>query len=74
MNEAYYEGGKSPFKYTIRVDNITDMSGFVVEILDRFNSKNYTLSGIYSERSVAIKDADEFVNNLFEKEILGYIN
>jgi len=44
MNEAYYEGGKSPFKYTIRVDNITDMSGYVVEILDKFNSKNYTLS------------------------------
>jgi len=74
MNEAYYEGGKSPFKYTIRVDNITDMSGYVVEILDKFNSKNYTLSGIYSERSVAIKDADAFVNDLFEKEISMFIN
>jgi len=50
------------------------MGGYVVEIVDRFNLKNYTLSGVYSERSVAIKDADAFVNDLFEKEISMFIN
>jgi len=74
MNELYKGGENSPFKYTIRIDTVTDMKGYVVEILDGVNLKNYTLNDVYLERSLAIKDADEFVNNLLEKEILGYIN
>jgi len=74
MNELYTDGGKAPVKYTIKIDSVSDMLGYVVEILDRYNSKNYTLSGIFLERTVALKEADAFVNDLFEKELTMYIN
>lgn len=74
MNNLYEDGSASPVKYTIKVDTIADMPGYVVEIIDKYNAERYTLSGVYLERAVAIKDADAFVNDLFEKEISMFIN
>lgn len=74
MNEIYTDGGKSPVKYKIKIDSVSDMLGYVVEIIDKYNSKNYTLSGIFLERTIALREADAFVNDLFEKELTMYIN
>lgn len=60
--------------YTVIVDTISDMSGFAVEIIDKYNSKCYTLSNIYPNKDKAIQEADTFVNNLFEVEISTNIN
>jgi len=74
MNNKYNDGSDAPVKYTIKVDSIADMHGYAVEIIDKFNAERYTLSGVYLERAVAIRDADAFVNDLFEKEISMFIN
>lgn len=74
MNGLFTDGENTPIQYTIKIDRISDMLGYMVEVVDKFNSKNYTLSGLYLERKTAIKDADAFVNDLFEKEISMYIN
>ena len=60
--------------YTVIVDTISDMSGFTVEIVDKYNLKNYTLSKIYPNKEKAIQEADAFVNNLFEVETSMNIN
>ena len=74
MNELYEDGSEPPVKYTIRIDIVADMPGYVVEVLDKYNSEKYTLSGIFMERSVAVREANAFVNDLFEKEISMFIN
>jgi hypothetical protein len=61
-------------KYTIIIDTIADMSGYTVEIIDRYNNRNYNLCDIYQDQKIAIQEADEFVNNLFELEISMLIN
>jgi hypothetical protein len=73
MNEGN-NGSDSPIKYTVRINSIGDLPGYIVEIIDTFNYKNYTLSGVYSERILALKDADTFINNLSEQDISMFIN
>lgn len=73
MNETS-SGGTTPVKYTIRIDSISDIVGYAVEIIDRYNYKTYSLSGVYTERELAVKEADKFVNDLFEQEISMFIN
>lgn len=60
--------------YTVIVDTISDMSGYTIEIVDKLNSKNYTLSHIYLDKEKAIQEANEFINNLFEQELMLIIN
>lgn len=74
MNELLAHGEQIPVKYSIKIDPISDMIGYNVEIKDKYNLNNYTLSGIFLELSVALKEADTFVNDLYEKELTMYIN
>jgi len=60
--------------YTVIVDTISDMSGYTIEIVDKLNSKNYTLSHIYLDKEKAIQEANDFINNLFEQELMLIIN
>ena len=74
MNKIRIGGDKLPLKYTINIDPIADMFGYAVEIIDKEYYQNYTLSGVYPDRVLAIKEADTFINNLFEEEHTLFIN
>ncbi len=74
MLNSQLGGSKTPVKYTIKIEVISDMDGYVVEIVDKFNSKNYTLYNIYSDKDKAIKEGNIFVNDLFEEENSMLIN
>ncbi len=74
MDKLAKDGDNVSIQYTIKIDKISDMDGYMVEIVDKFNSKNYTLDNLYLETNVAIQDASKFINDLFEKEFLTYIN
>lgn len=63
-----------PIDYTIKIDSISDMIGYAVEVVDSYNLKYYTLSGLYMNKNLAVTEACTFVNNLFDKEILMLIN
>lgn len=71
---SYSNGSDAPIKYTIRINAIGDLPGFIVEVSDSLYYKNYTLSGIYYERVIAIRDADTFIDNLNEQENSMFIN
>ena len=68
MNDYAMARSDIPVRYTIKLNAIADMPGFMVEIADKINRKNYTLSGVYLKRESAISDADIFINDLFEEE------
>ncbi len=74
MNNAQVGRDPSPRKYTIKLNALADMAGYVVEITDKFNSTDYTLDRVYLEKDTAITDADTFINNLSEKENTLLIN
>jgi len=74
MNDLKLTGEEAPVKYTIKIDAVSDMCGYAVEVIDKYRSERHTLSGVYLERKIAIKEADAFVNDLFEKEISMFIN
>ncbi len=74
MNDIYVGGNLPPANYTIKLKALADMAGYIVEITDKFNSRDYTLEKVYLERDEAITDADSFINDLFEKENTLLIN
>jgi hypothetical protein len=74
MTNIRVEGDTSLVKYTIKLNTLADMAGFVVEIVDKYNSKDYTLDKVYREKDIAIIDANTFINDLFEEEISMLIN
>ena len=74
MDEIVHSDDTISVKYTVKVDLICDMPGYSVDVLDKFNSRRYTLSGIYTAPDLALKDADKFINQLFEQETSMLIN
>ena len=74
MIQSQLNEGKPLVKYTIKIEAVADMEGYVVEIIDKINFRNYTLNNIYLDKVKAMKEGNVFVNNLFEEEDMLTIN
>lgn len=74
MIQAQLDTNNPPCMYAIKIKAVADMEGYIVEIVDKFNFRNYTLSNVYLDKFKALKEGNVFVNNLFEEENILTIN